>query len=69
MALKNGQSSRAPLGCRSAAETAICLQDMIHDTYDYYVCDYSLKLEIKRQDDFVLNSPQVDTETTASSAV
>lgn len=65
MALKNGQSSRAPLGCRSAAETAICLQDMIHDTYDYY----SLKLEIKRQDDLVLNSPQVDTETTASSAV
>lgn len=66
MALKNGQSSRAPLGCRSAAETAIGLQDMMHDTYDYYVCDYSLKLEIKRQDDFVLNSPQV--ETTASSA-
>lgn len=65
MALKNGQSSRAPLGCRRAAETAICLQDMIHDTYDYY----SLKLEIKRQDDLVLNSPQVDTETTASSAV
>lgn len=65
MALKNGQSSRAPLGCRSAAETAICLQDMIHDTYDYY----SLKLEIKRQDDLALNSPQVDTETTASSAV
>lgn len=65
MALKNGQSSRAPLGCRSAAETAICLQDMIHNTYDYY----SLKLEIKRQDDLVLNSPQVDTETTASSAV
>lgn len=65
MVLKNGQSSRAPLGCRSAAETAICLQDMIHDTYDYY----SLKLEIKRQDDLVLNSPQVDTETTASSAV
>lgn len=65
MALKNGQSSRAPLGCRSAAETDICLQDMIHDTYDYY----SLKLEIKRQDDLVLNSPQVDTETTASSAV
>lgn len=65
MALKNGQSPRAPLGCRSAAETAICLQDMIHNTYDYY----SLKLEIKKQDDLVLNSPQVDTETTASSAV